>query len=137
MEEGKVTHPDRGTPQGGVISPLLSNIVLHEVDRQWCCGDGTMSKGVVLVGYADDRVLLARTASRGPASVGQPSKPVGGSTLGSEPGEEPSHDGEGGFRVSGLRVSETPGPAAIYVAAHEGVPTHPGPGTRSGPVVPQ
>ena len=63
MEEGKVTHPDRGTPQGGVISPLLSNIVLHEVDRQWCCGDGTMSKGVVLVGYADDRVLLARTAS--------------------------------------------------------------------------
>jgi RNA-directed DNA polymerase len=36
MEEGKVTHPDRGSPQGGVISPLLSNIFLHEVDRQWC-----------------------------------------------------------------------------------------------------
>jgi len=35
MEEGKVTHPDRGSPQGGVISPLLSNIMLHEVDRQW------------------------------------------------------------------------------------------------------
>ncbi len=33
MEEGKVTHPDRGSPQGGVISPLLSNIFLHEVDR--------------------------------------------------------------------------------------------------------
>ena len=29
MEEGKVTHPDRGSPQGGVISPLLSNIFLH------------------------------------------------------------------------------------------------------------
>jgi reverse transcriptase-like protein len=36
MEEGKVTHPDRGSPQGGVISPTLSNIFLHEVDRQWC-----------------------------------------------------------------------------------------------------
>ena len=61
MEEGKVTHPDRGSPQGGVISPLLSNIMLHEVDRQWCRGDGTMSNSVVLVRYADDMVLLART----------------------------------------------------------------------------
>jgi len=40
---------------------LLSNIVLHEVDRQWCRGDGTMSNSVVLVRYADDMVLLART----------------------------------------------------------------------------
>src|SRR2546427_10441252 len=63
MEEGQVTHPDRGSPQGGVISPLLSNIMLHEVDRQWCRGDGTMSHSVVLVRYADDRVLLARTES--------------------------------------------------------------------------
>src|SRR5207248_11618347 len=63
MEEGKVTHPDRGSPQGGVVSPLLSNIMLHEVDRQWCRGDGTMSHSVVLVRYADDMVLLARTES--------------------------------------------------------------------------
>jgi len=47
----------------GVISPLLSNIMLHEVDRQWCRGDGTMSHSVVLVRYADDMVLLARTES--------------------------------------------------------------------------
>src|SRR5438105_1250528 len=63
MEEGKVTHADRGSPQGGVVSPLLSNIMLHEVDRQWCRGDGTMSHSVVLVRYADDMVLLARTES--------------------------------------------------------------------------
>ena len=56
-----MTHPDRGSPQGGVVSPLLSNIVLHEVDRQWCRSDGTMSNSVVLVRYADDMVLLART----------------------------------------------------------------------------
>jgi RNA-directed DNA polymerase len=61
MEEGKVTHPDRGSPQGGVISPTLSNIFLHEVDRQWCRSDGVALGHVRLVRYADDKVLLART----------------------------------------------------------------------------
>jgi retron-type reverse transcriptase len=35
MDGGKVTEPARGTPQGGVISPLLSNIYLGELDRHW------------------------------------------------------------------------------------------------------
>jgi RNA-directed DNA polymerase len=61
MEEGRVTHPDRGSPQGGVISPLLSNIFLHEVDRRWCRSDGVATGAVRLVRYADDMVLLART----------------------------------------------------------------------------
>jgi hypothetical protein len=63
MEEGKVTHPDRGSPQGGVIPPTLSNIFLHEVDRQWCQSDGVALGKVRLVRYADDDdiVLLART----------------------------------------------------------------------------
>jgi RNA-directed DNA polymerase len=61
MEEGKVTHPDRGSPQGGVISPLLSNIFLHEVDRRWCRSDGVATGSVRLVRYADDMVLLAQT----------------------------------------------------------------------------
>ena len=61
MEEGKVTHPYRGSPQGGVISPVLSNIFLREVDRQWCRNDGVVSGDVRLVRYADDMVLLART----------------------------------------------------------------------------
>ena len=60
IEEGKVENPVRGTPQGGVISPLLSNIFLHEVDRQWS-GDHPAMVGVRLVRYADDMVLLART----------------------------------------------------------------------------
>jgi group II intron reverse transcriptase/maturase len=61
MEEGKVTHPDRGSPQGGVISPLLSNIFLNEVDRQWCSNGDATGGAVRLVRYADDMVLLART----------------------------------------------------------------------------
>jgi len=35
MEEGSVTHPEAGTPQGGVISPLLANIFLHDVMDTW------------------------------------------------------------------------------------------------------
>jgi group II intron reverse transcriptase/maturase len=56
MENGQVRHPERGTPQGGVISPLLANIYLHEVDRQW---RQSTSGGTRLIRYADDMVLLA------------------------------------------------------------------------------
>ena len=35
MERGRLSHPDRGTPQGGVVSPLLSNLYLHEVLDVW------------------------------------------------------------------------------------------------------
>ena len=34
-EKGNVSYPEEGTPQGGVISPLLSNIYLHEVLDKW------------------------------------------------------------------------------------------------------
>ena len=60
MAEGSVRATVAGTPPGGVISPLLANIVLHELDRQWRSVDG------VLVRYADDFVVLAR--SRGQAA---------------------------------------------------------------------
>jgi group II intron reverse transcriptase/maturase len=51
MEDGTVTRTATGTPQGGVVSPLLANIYLHRVDRAW------QTAGVgVLVRYADDRV---------------------------------------------------------------------------------
>jgi group II intron reverse transcriptase/maturase len=62
MEDGTVRHPLRGSPQGGAISPLLSNVFLHEVDRQWCTQDGQATTSARLVRYADDMVLLARTA---------------------------------------------------------------------------
>lgn len=58
MEEGRVTETLSGTPQGGVISPLLSNIYLHELDRVW--EDRCADLGV-LVRYADDFVVLCPT----------------------------------------------------------------------------
>jgi RNA-directed DNA polymerase len=60
MEEGVVRHPETGTPQGGVISPLLANVYLHEVLDVWWERDvrPRMSGRTALVRYADDFVLL-------------------------------------------------------------------------------
>jgi len=63
MVEGSVRATVAGAPQGGVISPLLANIVLHELDRQWRSADG------VLVRYADDFVVLARSRGQAEAAL--------------------------------------------------------------------
>jgi RNA-directed DNA polymerase len=56
-----LTRPPVGTPQGGVISPLLANLYLHEFDRQWHAPDGPRARyNARLVRYADDFVVLAR-----------------------------------------------------------------------------
>ena len=55
------THPTQGTPQGGVISPLLANIYLHDFDRAFHGPDGPAQfANARLVRYADDFVVLAR-----------------------------------------------------------------------------
>ncbi|MGE0705592.1 MAG: group II intron reverse transcriptase/maturase [Vicinamibacterales bacterium] len=51
MEEGRVRHPTAGTPQGGVISPLLANIYLHVLDAAW---EREGAQYGTLVRYADD-----------------------------------------------------------------------------------
>jgi RNA-directed DNA polymerase len=57
----KTTHPRQGTPQGGVISPLLANIYLHELDKRWYRRGGPRERyNARLVRYADDFVVLAR-----------------------------------------------------------------------------
>ena len=58
MDEGRITAPVAGTPQGGVISPLLSNIFLHVLDTVWTRRYAHLG---VLVRYADDFVVMCDT----------------------------------------------------------------------------
>lgn len=55
MEEGQLRPTTKGTPQGGVISPLLANIVLNRLDHE------LESRGYNFVRYADDFVILCKT----------------------------------------------------------------------------
>jgi group II intron reverse transcriptase/maturase len=59
LEEGIVTVPEAGTPQGGVISPLLANIYLHEVLDRWFEDEvkPRLKGPAFLVRYADDMVI--------------------------------------------------------------------------------
>jgi len=62
LEAGAISYPEAGTPQGGVISPLLANVYLHHVLDRWFadqvvpCLKGTAT----LVRYADDAVIVCR-----------------------------------------------------------------------------
>jgi len=60
MEEGVTWYPEQGTPQGGVVSPLLSNIFLHEVLDTWFeqVVKPRMRGRAFMVRFADDAVLV-------------------------------------------------------------------------------
>jgi RNA-directed DNA polymerase len=60
LEDGGITHPSTGAPQGGVISPLLANIFLHEVLDVWFDREvkPRLSGRAHLFRYADDGVFL-------------------------------------------------------------------------------
>jgi RNA-directed DNA polymerase len=60
MEGIELSHPEAGTPQGGVISPILANIYLHEVLDEWFVRDvqPRLAGRSVLVRYADDFVFV-------------------------------------------------------------------------------
>ena len=60
MENGAVSHAGQGTPQGGVLSPLLSNIYLHEVLDQWFTEvvQRHLRGRAFLVRFADDAVMV-------------------------------------------------------------------------------
>jgi len=63
MEDGTVRATLAGTPQGGVISPLLANIYLNKLDRIWAARCSQLG---VLVRYADDCAPRARRRPKGP-----------------------------------------------------------------------
>jgi len=59
MDQGQWMASEKGTPQGGVISPLLANILLHRLDEQWEESYGHLG---LLTRYADDFVVQSRNA---------------------------------------------------------------------------
>ncbi len=60
MEAGQLYHPETGSPQGGVVSPLLANIYLHEVLDTWFEREvkPRLQGRAQLIRYADDFVLI-------------------------------------------------------------------------------
>jgi group II intron reverse transcriptase/maturase len=59
LEAGELTHPDKGTPQGGVCSPMVSNIFLHQVLDEWFVKDvqPRMKGRCFLSRFADDFIM--------------------------------------------------------------------------------
>ena len=68
MEDGTVRETLAGTPQGGVISPLLANIYLHLLDRLWAAKCGSLG---ILIRYADDFVVMAATEAKAKEALRQ------------------------------------------------------------------
>jgi RNA-directed DNA polymerase len=61
--KGQLFPSERGTPQGGVVSPLLSNILLTPFDREM------RRKGYQLTRYADDWVITCESAAEARAAI--------------------------------------------------------------------
>ena len=59
LENNEIAYPGEGTPQGGPLSPLLSNIVLDELDKE------LEKRGLRFVRYADDIVVFVRSRKAG------------------------------------------------------------------------
>src|SRR5919199_4340487 len=59
LESGALSYPDKGTPQGGVISPLLANVYLHYVLDEWFEQEvkPRLRGRAFLIRYADDLVI--------------------------------------------------------------------------------
>jgi RNA-directed DNA polymerase len=68
MEDGTVRETLAGTPQGGVVSPLLANIYLHDLDRIWEQRCRHLGR---LVRYADDFVVMCKTESQAKEAQGR------------------------------------------------------------------
>lgn len=71
LEEGTIRKDDTGTPQGGVISPLLANIYLNKLDKHWKMMKYNSREGwnAHLVRYADDLMIFTNKGLENPLRV--------------------------------------------------------------------
>ena len=126
MDGGELFPTDQGTPQGGVISPLLANVALHGLEStivsafpRWSPQDGKELWAPIVVRYADDFVVLhqdrevielaKQRAAAWLAELGlelKPSKTRIAHTLREQDGEPPGFDFLG-FRVRQFPVGKT------------------------------
>jgi RNA-directed DNA polymerase len=60
MEDGRLEYPETGSPQGGCISPIISNIYLHEVLDEWFTRQVVprLVGRAVLIRYCDDAIII-------------------------------------------------------------------------------
>ncbi|MFR3188396.1 MAG: reverse transcriptase domain-containing protein [Phocaeicola sp.] len=65
MNKGLFEASEEGTPQGGPLSPLLSNIMLNELDKE------LERRGLPFVRYADDSMIFCKSKRGGNASKGE------------------------------------------------------------------
>ena len=100
MEDGAVRREAAGTPQGGVVSPMLCNVYLTRLDRRWRPAYGT------LVRYADDLVAVCKSQGQAKAALAKRTEFLGG--LGLEPKAQKTRivqlvEGGPGFDFLGFR----------------------------------
>ena len=134
MEDGTVRETLAGTPQGGVISPLLANIYLHLLDRLWAARCGSLG---VLIRYADDFVVMSPTESKAKEALRQVQLVMSKLGLVLHPEKTRMVDltaREGKLRVSGVHDPQeaqySAEPAVAFyapVAVAQGDETAPGP----------
>ena len=111
--------------------------MLHEVDRQWCRGDGTMSHSVVLVRYADDMVLLARTESEARQAWERLQNQFAALRLVVNQEKSRLTTVEKGFAFLGFEFRKPPRRLLYMWPRKEGVPTYPGSGARGSAIIPE
>lgn len=65
VEKGNLIHPKKGTPQGGVISPLLANLALNEFDYRYNSSNdlvmNDIRRNITTIRYADDYIVISKS----------------------------------------------------------------------------
>ena len=117
MEDGHVTATVAGTPQGGVISPLLSNIYLHVLDTVWTRQCAQLG---VLVRYADDFVVMCDTKAACEQAEQRVRDDLRAARAGAASGQDEA--GRALARGRGLRLPRLP-PAQAHERADLGATT--------------